>query len=194
MKFNQSQESQNSPKISRAQIVALLTILAISGGALAAEKWRAVGEQRRKVQWVIDGDTFKVCPDGNSCNRNEQISIRLQGLECPESSQQACDRKPDADCDDWIPLGKKAKKYAIKKLKNQKVNLVPTGPGGHFKTGGYNRPLAYVGMPDGTDYGLHMIKKGLCQDFSYRYPHPRSAQYKKAQKHAGVFPVKKGRR
>lgn len=196
MKPPESVQQQSNPKISRAILLAtLIGSTTLESDALAAEKWNVVGEQRRKVQWVIDGDTFKVCPDAdNKCSRKGQMSIRLKGLECPESSQRACNKKPEADCSDYIPQGKKAKKVAIKTLKNRTVTLQPTGNNGHFESGGYNRPLAYVKMPNGSDYGLTMIERGLCYDFSHRYPHDRAEQYKAAQRRAKVFSIKKRER
>lgn len=150
-----------------------------------------VGETRRKVQWVVDGDTFKVCPKTeDGCSREEQISVRVKGLECPESSQEACNHKPEADCSTRIPLGKKAKADAIKTLKGQTVTLVPSEPNGHFEEDKYHRILAYTNLPNGSDFGLGMIEKGLCYDFGFRYPHNREDQYRAAQKKAGVFPLK----
>lgn len=190
MRSPESPSQKSTPGISRARISLVLAAL-IASCSIAAKKWNVVGEQRRKVKWVIDGDTFKVCPDSdNKCSRKEQVSIRVKGLECPESNQRACDRKPDADCSEWIPKGKEAKKVAIRTLKKKTVTLQPTGKGGSFESGGYKRPLAYVKMPNGSDYGLTMIEKGLCQDFSHRYRHNREDQYRAAQKKAGVFPLK----
>ena len=190
MRSLESPPQQSTLGISRKEIFVVLAAL-IASCNVAAKKWNVVGEQRRRVQWVIDGDTFKVCPDkDNKCSRKEQISIRVKGLECPESSKKACKRKPDADCSDWIPKGKEAKKVAIRTLKKKTVTLEPTGKNGSFESGGYKRPLAYVRMPNKSDYGLTMIKKGLCQDYSHRYPHSREEQYRAAQKKAGVFPLK----
>jgi endonuclease YncB( thermonuclease family) len=190
-----------SPSRLRNRLSILLAVAATScslkESKAESSKWDAVGETRRKVQWVIDGDTFKVCPDDDSCDRDEQIKIRIKGLECPESSQQACDRKPDDDCEKYIPIGKRAKKVAIGTLKNRFVTLIPTGEDGEFESGGYGRPLAYVEMDeddvkgsDETDYGLIMIQRGLCYDFSHRYPHPREDEYREEQKRAGIFPLK----
>ena len=86
-----------------------------------------------------------------------------------------------------VDKGKKAKKVAIRTLKNQNVTLQPTGSGGRFEFGGKGRPLAYIKMSNGSDYGLDMIRKGLCYDYSHRYPHRKAKQYKAAQRKAGVF-------
>lgn len=154
-----------------------------------------VGETRRKVQWVVDGDTFKICPKTmDGCKREEQISVRVKGLECPESSQEACSHKPEADCSTHIPQGQKAKADAMRTLRGQMVTLVPSAGGGHFEEDRYHRVLAYVNMPNRSDFGLSMIQKGLCYDFGFRYPHEREDAYRAAQQKAGVFPLKPKKR
>ena len=39
-------------------------------------------------------------------------------------------------------------------------------------------------LPDGKELGLTLISEGLCEDFSHLYPHPRQAEYLKAQSQA----------
>jgi len=188
-----SHDKSKSSHLLSAALIAMLPILAacdMPSTSEAQSKTVTAEEQRKKVKWVIDGDTFKVCDEGDTCKRNEQISIRIKGLECPESRKQACKNKPDADCEDFIPQGKKAKKVAIKTLKNQMVTLQATGSDGKFESGGKGRKLAFVKMPDGSDFGLTMIEKGLCYDYNFRYPHDRHAEYTAAQEKAGVFPIR----
>ncbi len=36
-------------------------------------------------------------------------------------------------------------------------------------------------LDDGRDYGLVMVRGGHCEDFGWKYPHPRSKEYMKAQ-------------
>ncbi|MFH1177693.1 MAG: thermonuclease family protein, partial [Acidobacteriota bacterium] len=45
----------------------------------------------------------------------------------------------------------------------------------------FDRPLRYVRLADGRDFGLVMIQEGFCADYGWKYTHPRGAEYAKAQ-------------
>ena len=49
---------------------------------------------------------------------------------------------------------------------------------GPFSRDPFGRRLAYVRLPDGQDYGMLMIREGRCEDFGWKYPHPRSGTYR----------------
>lgn len=119
------------------------------------------------VDKVVDGDTFKVRgADGNS------FRIRVRGVDCPESHRNdKCERDGQQGrkgCDEQIPLGLEAARIAAKLAKHKQVIL--EGP---ISLDRYGRVLAYVRLPDGSDYGAFMVKEGLCEDFGWKYPHPR---------------------
>ncbi len=66
-------------------------------------------------------------------------------------------------------------------LERRSVYLEPKYPGRDFELDPYNRVLAYIRLDDGRDFGLVLVTDGLCEDFSWKYPHPRSAEYLRAQ-------------
>lgn len=129
------------------------------------------------VTHVADGDTFKALDKhGNS------MTVRLLGIDCPESKHnQKCEKEgkknPANDCEHQIPKGLKAKELAIKTLEKVKVTLE-----GDLKIDVYHRTLAYVRLDDGKDFNLELVKLNLCKDWSDKYPHPRSKEYKKYSK------------
>lgn len=77
------------------------------------------------------------------------------------------------------PKGRQATKLAKTYL--HPGDSVTLEPGDHgFKTDRYRRTLAYIRMSDGKDFGLSMIMSGLCQDYGWKYPHPRMELYRVA--------------
>jgi micrococcal nuclease len=147
--------------------------LLLSAAALAG------GGERAYVERITDGDTIKVrlLPSG------EKDKIRILGIDCPESHHNAKCRRDGAQgrktCAQQVPLGKAAGKLAAKLLKRAKVQLEC---GKKCKTDRYGRLLRYVRMADGRDFGLEMIRSGLCEDFGWKYPHPRGREYSKVQR------------
>jgi micrococcal nuclease len=136
--------------------------------AAEAERPRVV-----TVRKVTDGDTIRV--DG----ADGEEKVRVLGIDCPESARNAkCERdgrQGRHDCDWQVPRGVEAKRIARELLEGQQVTL--EGP---FSRDPYGRLLAYVRMADGQDYGLRMVREGRCEDFGWKYPHPRAAQYQGA--------------
>lgn len=127
--------------------------------------------QKAYVEKVIDGDTLKVRVG------EHRYSLRIQGIDCPESKPNAkCKRDVDNACEAQIPKGRDASKFAAKLVKQKTVTLEATSGEGELDHGRYGRPLAYVRLDDGRDFGLEMVKHG-CADYGWKYPHPRSAQY-----------------
>ena len=134
------------------------------------------GDDEREIAvitHVTDGDTFRVKA------RSGSDKIRVLGIDCPESSHNAkCERdgrQGRAGCDAQVPRGVAAKRRAAALLDGRTVTL--EGP---FSRDPYGRRLAYIRMEDGQDYGLLMIREGRCEDFGWKYPHPRGATYRSA--------------
>lgn len=147
---------------------------AAGGGDGAPAGAAAAGESRAvTITRVADGDTFTVRDA-----RGEE-KVRVLGIDCPESARNAkCERdgrQGRHDCDWQVPRGVEAKRIARALLDGQAVTL--EGP---FSRDPFGRLLAYVRMADGQDYGLKMVREGRCEDFGWKYPHPRSAQYRSA--------------
>lgn len=126
------------------------------------------------VDHVVDGDTVWV----NTASA--LVDIRILGIDCPESKHNAKCMKQGAEaCDADVPAGKAATVRA-KQLLRGRITLEP-GPTGFKIDGTGRRLLAYIRLGDGRDYGLQVIKEGLCQDFGWKYPHPRGAAYVAAE-------------
>ncbi|MBN1258378.1 thermonuclease family protein [Candidatus Peregrinibacteria bacterium] len=131
-----------------------------------------------KVTKITDGDTFKVEYAGVGI----PDTIRVKGIDCPESkANKKCKRDGETACSLQIPKGKKATERAKTLLDGQTIVLEPPGK---FERDQNNRLLSYVRLKDGRDFGLVLIREGLCRDFGFRYPHPRAAEYRKAEKEA----------
>jgi endonuclease YncB( thermonuclease family) len=99
----------------------------LAGLALAAEPFTA------QVVRVKDGDTIVVLHD------NQQIDIRLEGIDCPESGQ---------------AFGQKAKQATSGLTQGKTVTVHPTG------TDRYERTLANVVLPDGRILNQELIRQG----------------------------------
>lgn len=142
--------------------------------ALSPHQNEAVGT----ISEIYDGDTIKV----NLTDKDKSVVVRILGMDCPESSRnEKCQEDGERgwmDCEEQIPLGKRATRVAKDLLAGDTVTL-KSGTNEGFKTGSYGRALAYVHMPDGTDFGLEMVKRGQCRDFSHAFDHPRMETYQK---------------
>ncbi len=134
-----------------------------------------------EVASVTDGDTFRA-----RLRDKSTVPIRLQGLDCPEvqrnSKCRSIEEKGGPTCDEQIEMGHEATRVALELLAaGSRVTLESAKRHGILPTGGFGRRLAYVRLADGRDFGLEMIRRTACKDFGYRYPHPRSEEYKRAE-------------
>lgn len=124
---------------------------------------------------VYDGDSFTVGVEG------EKVKIRVLGIDCPEKSFNAKCRRDEKEgrpgCEDQVPFGK----IVANRAKELLVGNVTLECDDECKTDLYGRELRYVKLQDGRDYGLVLIREGYCQDYSWKYPHPRQKQYLEAQ-------------
>ncbi len=132
------------------------------------------------VKKVTDGDTV-VIRDSSGDN----ISVRIIGIDCPEARKNAkCARdakKGGKDCATQAPLGKIATDVAKELLLNKQVILHCDM---ECMKDHYGRRLHYIQLPGNVDYGLAMVDRGLCQEVSNDYPHPRQSEYQQAQARA----------
>ncbi len=144
-----------------------------------------------QVFQVVDGDTLKVrMGDGDRI-----ASVRVLGIDCPESMKNSkCERDGKQGrhgCRWQIPRGKLAKRAAEELLDNEKVVLEC---GGKCRKGSYGRFLRYIRLKNGMDFGQEMVRRGLCEDFAWKYPHKRALSYLRAQtmakqSHKGIWHV-----
>jgi micrococcal nuclease len=141
------------------------------------------GARPARIVRVIDGDTVVVA--GANLGPTK---VRLLGIDCPEThANEKClrdERDGRGSCRDQLPRGALAKTRALQLLAGRSVYLEPRYPGRAFELDPYNRLLAYIRLDDGRDFGLALVTDGLCEDFSWKYPHPRSAEYLIAQQRA----------
>ncbi|TAL29043.1 MAG: hypothetical protein EPN98_21615 [Phenylobacterium sp.] len=127
---------------------------------------------------VVDGDTFVVSAGPRP------VTIRVLGIDCPESHRNAkCERdgaRGGATCAEQVPRGQAATARARELLIGRDVVLEPARPCESLKPDVYRRTLAYVRLPDGADFGLELVREGLCADYGWKYPHPRMVEYRAA--------------
>ena len=111
----------------------LITILIMFPLLLSAQvlKGRAVG--------ITDGDTFTLLVNGN-----EQVKIRIDGIDAPEKKQ---------------AFGNRAKEYLSGMIWEQELTVNVT------KKDRYGRLIGKVSTPEIQDVGLEMIKAG----FAWQY-------------------------
>jgi len=95
-----------------------------------------------KVIHIADGDTITVLND-----TNEQIKIRLNGIDCPEKAQ---------------AYGNKAKQFT-KVLVHKEMVVIQA-----YRTDRYGRTIADVILEDGRNLSQELVKVGLAWWY-YRY-------------------------
>jgi len=137
--------------------------------------------QELRVHHVADGDTFTACSNDDS---NAKIKVRVLGIDCPESHEnskcQNDEREGRAGCAVQIPLGLAMKEHVISLLSGASVKLESRYGNGQFDLDTHGRTLAYVRLQNGDDLGYNLIKHRHCEDFSWRFPHPRQSDYLRA--------------
>ena len=93
---------------------------------------------------IADGDTFTLL-----VNENEQVKIRIDGIDAPEKKQD---------------FGNRAKEYLSSMIWNQELTIKVT------KKDKYGRSIGKVSTPEIPDVGLEMIKAGFAwqyRDFNH---------------------------
>lgn len=155
----------------RLVIATILVVGAAFVGATAASKTPAW-----KVHRVIDADTVVVTNiDG------EKLTVRVLGLDCPESRVNSTCRRAERNgrpgCEQQVPRGRAATKRARQLLESRGVEMEC---GVTCKSDYWGRALRYLRV-GGRDYGLTMIREGHCQDYGWKYPHPRMREYRRAR-------------
>ena len=122
------------------------------------------GSVRCAVTKVTDGDTQHLrCSSGD-------FTTRDIGIDTPETKDP---RKP-VQC-----FGPEASEEATKVLLGHDVFIRPDST--QDTRDKYGRLLVYISLPDGTDYGLHMIRAGFAREYTYRTAYKRQASYRAAQ-------------
>jgi endonuclease YncB( thermonuclease family) len=147
---------------------ALLMSLVVAPPSAAESKLKVSEGHAARVILIKDGDTLVVRLQPT----DKKLKLRVLGADCPEGPKRA----------DPSDLGQAATEAAKALLLGKDIKLESENGDGKYKHDRFGRLLAFVRLADGVDYGLKMIADGHCGDFSWKYPHPRSAEYAAAEK------------
>ena len=143
--------------------------------------------ERYPVVKVVDGDTLVVAMGG------ENITLRLIGLDTPEvvDPRKPASARPEPASARQRPVqcfGREASEKAKHFLAGTSVSLeTDTSQGALDK---YGRTLAYVFLPDGTNFNKLMIEEGYGHEYTYNLPYTYQKEFKDAEQKARV--AKKG--
>jgi len=116
------------------------------------------------VSRVVDGDTVVLDMHG------VPTTLRLIGIDTPE----VVDPKKPVQC-----YGPEASTRAHQLLDNQVVKVEEDQTQGEFDK--YHRTLAYIFLPDGTNFEEYMIENGFGREYTYKKPYKYQKQFKAAQ-------------
>jgi endonuclease YncB( thermonuclease family) len=146
------------------------------------QKGQLSGKVDVVVAFLADGDTFTACTADAT---NLSVKVRLYGVDCPETHyNDKCERDGHAGrktCEEQIPLGRLAMQKVMELIKGKKITLEPSKIDGGYKFDDFDRVLSYVRLDNGEDLGKKLISEGFCDDFSWKYRHPRMDEYRAAQ-------------
>lgn len=123
----------------------------------------AVTEQGRyRVNRVVDGDTLVLAYRGKT-------RVRIIGIDTPEIAHP----QGRAECG-----GQQASMAARQLLQGASVEIAFNPRGDKWDQ--YDRLLAYITLPDGSDFGEVMLRRGHA-DLFYAQEHPREDRYRSAK-------------
>lgn len=146
-------------------------LLALSCGLLGVcARLQPGPEGQARVVFVIDGDTVIVSAEGG---REERV--RILGINAPEIAHPEHPGARPAQC--W---GEEATRAARELLPEGASITLQRDP----KTADrdrYTRPLRYVKLPDGRDFGQVMVQEGNAFEASYGAAYTRWRAYVAAQ-------------
>ena len=114
---------------------------------------------------VLSAETFRISGLGG------MGIVKIQGINCASKCKNPSCTQVQQD----------ALAEVKKRLENNNVMLECDGG---CRIDKLKRRLHYVVLPDIPDFGLSLIKRGLCQAWKGRNSHPRAEDYIKAQKEA----------
>ncbi len=123
--------------------------LAMQQQSSANQTPTALGEYR--VSKVVDGDTIEVSMDGRL------QKVRLIGMDTPE----VVDPRKAVQC-----FGREASAEAKRRLSDKVIRLEYDVQVGEQDK--YGRRLAYVYLPDGSNYAEGMIRDGFAKEYTYQ--------------------------
>jgi endonuclease YncB( thermonuclease family) len=138
-----------------------------------------------KVVSVKDGDTLTVALSDAS----DPLTIRVLGIDCPEIKRNLeCTKDEERGwkgCEWQILNGLQAFKETNNQLEDLYICLECPEEYKYVK-GEPDSLACYLETPSETDFGLAMIRKGLCRNLDWKSPHPRMEIYSEAEKSAKI--------
>ena len=126
-----------------------------------------LSDESYPVVRVVDGDTIVALIHG------AEEKVRLIGLNTPET----VDPRKLVEC-----FGKEASDEARKILSGTSVRL-ETDPSQAVRDK-YGRLLAYIFLPDGTNFDKMMIENGYGYEYTYDTPYKYQTEFRSAEKSA----------
>ena len=162
----------------RGSVVLLLVVISLAdrGGCLPAVRGHRPGHFQSRtytVVAVIDGDTIDVA---DSLDPQENIRVRLWGMDTPELAKQLPDKTVVAP----QPLAQEAKQFTERLCLEKTVTLSVQA---HRLRGRFGRLLAYVHLPDGTVLNERLLAAGLARADD-RFEHDHFKRYDLLQQQA----------
>jgi endonuclease YncB( thermonuclease family) len=114
---------------------------------------------------VLSAETFRISGLGG------MGTVRIQGINCISKC-----KKPNC-----VQAQQDALNEVTKRLENNNVMLECDG---ECRVDKFKRRLHYVVLPDISDFGLSLVRRGFCQAWKVKDSHPRFEDYLRAQDEA----------
>ncbi|KUG14134.1 endonucleasenuclease-like [hydrocarbon metagenome] len=115
-----------------------------------------------RVVRIVDGDTIRVAfPDGS------QETVRILGIDTPETTVDGNDPGKFDDASDARLLalwGEEAAQYTVERLDDRDITIMSDRAAGTRDR--YGRILAYITLPDGSDFGEDLVEQGLARVYT----------------------------
>ncbi|MFD4180205.1 thermonuclease family protein [Rhodococcus sp. NPDC058514] len=148
----------NAPAPRRKWILALGAgaVLALGVALLAANRWTAtepvapVDPRAMTVEYVYDGDTVR------ARDADGELTIRVLGIDTPETVKAG----HTVGC--WGPESTAYARVALDGVA-VRVSIDPRLDA----VDDYGRTLAYLTLPDGSDYGIGAVRAGMAKAYTY---------------------------
>jgi micrococcal nuclease len=159
--------------------LALVAFFWAQAGVAHAGRLEPETEYRARVLYVIDGDTLKVTVEG------EKVSIRLIGIDTPESKPNPRSRKQAKEFgkseEEVVKMGRAARAFLEAELRGVKEVRIRTHKKAYDR---YDRVLAAVYLPDGDDLSEKILRSGFGLPYEIKPYTTRREAYAEAHRQA----------
>ncbi|MBI2891347.1 MAG: thermonuclease family protein [Nitrospirae bacterium] len=159
--------------------LALAALVWVQAGIALAGRLDPETEYTARVLYVVDGDTLKVKVQG------EKVSIRLIGIDTPESKANARSRKQAEEFgksqEEVVRMGRVARAFVEAELRHVKEVRIRTHKKAYDR---YDRVLAAVYLPDGDDLSEKILRSGFGLPYEIKPFTARRETYAEAHRQA----------